>query len=164
MQKKIILGLLSLVLVGGCASLPEKGLSTFQTEELFALKHLPCEAVGEKSPWERHEHAFLCNMGAWGTINYMIYENGGQVYSTKLLWKEYKSDNFFPSNRESVEIVLGRLSAHLAPNDRVTMLSFASSLSNSTFYTQSLRIKHEVEFYKNTVEPYYLHQVTFTKR
>lgn len=141
----------------------ENKLTTLHEEEVLALKHLPCASVAQKSPWEKKDFSFLCNMGAWGTINYILYpdddKNDGSVQKAKLMWKEYEHDSFFPSNRESVEIVLGRLADHFAPNDRVTMLSFASDVSHFTFYTDHLKIKHQTEYYKNTPEPYFLHEV-----
>lgn len=149
--------------VSACSSIPEHALTTLHEEEVFALKHLPCEAVGVKSPWEKRDYSFLCNMGEWGTINYTFYENeakDGKVDKAKLMWKEYKRDSFFPTNRESVEIVLGRLSDQFAPNHRMSMIGFASRLNTYTFYTDYVKIKHSTDYYKNTPEPYYLHSVT----
>jgi len=160
---KFILNIVTAFVLVACSTMTERGLTTVHKEELLALKSLPCESVAQKNVWEQKDFAFLCNMGAWGTISYIIYPNkdkiDGSVSKAKLMWKEYRHDGFFPSNRESVEIVLGRLADHFAPNHRVRMLSFASEISNYTFYTDYLKIKHETEYYKNTPEPYFLHEV-----
>lgn len=162
-MKKQFFAVLLMGALGACSSLPEHRLTTLHTEEVMALKHLPCESVAEISVWEKRDFAFLCNMGAWGTISYILYpddeKKDGTIQKAKLMWKEYEHDSFFPSNRESVEIVLGRLADRFAPNDRMKMLSFANDVSHYTFYTDYLKVKHETEYYNNTPEPYFLHEV-----
>ncbi|MFT7144863.1 MAG: hypothetical protein ACI8QY_000920, partial [bacterium] len=79
-------------------------------------------------------------------------------------WKEYDDNSFFSKNREDAEIALGRLSDRFALNNRLTMLGFASSLNNYTFYTEYLKIKHTTDYYQNTPEPYHLHKVSFKSK
>ena len=154
-----------LLLLTACSSLPEKGLTTLHKEEVYALEHLPCASVASKTPWEKRDYSFLCNMGEWGTITYILYpdeeKNDGSIQRAKLMWKEYVSNDFFPSNKQYVESVLNRLATQFAPNHQKRVVGFASTVSPYTFYTDYLKVKHETEYYKNTPEPYFLHKVWF---
>lgn len=163
MLKRKFIPILLLTIFSGCASMPERDLSSFHKEELFALKNFPCLAVGNDSVWKTGKHSFSCSMGEFNEMTYLVYQNEGEVYKTVVVWKDFIDGSFFRTEEGLVENVLGKLSDEYAPNDKERMLDFPNSRNPYTFYTKHLKIKHEVEVFRKGAQAYDLHRISFEK-